>query len=1259
MSSSRIEKYEIAGLIGEGGFGRVFKAQDTQMKRWVAIKVMSVEQNETALQRFRNEAILAGGLNHPNLVTVYELGEFNGRPYIVMEYLEGRDLSHYIGGEEELPLLKKIDVLVQAARGLERAHRQQVVHRDIKPANIMLLNDGSVKVMDFGIARLTHEVSRRNTATGMVVGSLLWMAPEIFNGHDADLQTDIWSFGVMAFEFLCGEHPYQGPSMKVSSSTAQLIYQITQSEPPALIARLPDIPGALSEVVRRCMTRDRAERYHSLRDVVLVLLSQADQAASSGMLDRAMDLVRQALESDNESLQARQLRERLQREMKRRSSRDRIEMLLQQASDDVAARRIEEAIQKLKSALDLDPESVTARSRLEELEVVLGRKRQVDQIAAQAGASLNAGNLEDTGRLLEQAFQIEPNNSQLIQLQQSLVAERLRRDKRQRFQEGLSQAKEKLGQRRPDEALRILSRARDLVTGEPGLDSLLFELDEIRRESERQESVRQSIDKARILQKKSDWAGMAAILEPVALSSGAAWPEVVDLLATAQRELTARRRAEEIQRTLDETKDLFKKGDLVSAINSVERAVILYPEDQRFHSLQQRLTLERRRRDSETAMAKVQNEVKDLVARHKHSEAMRRVDAAAINFPEIDWREPRRRVAMEHARHLQAAGKHQDAVLVLETALTQQEGGADDLLLRLKEEIEAERESARHRNSIIEAASRARTLLDSGELEAALHHVESTLESHPQELVLLDLRTQTRERIRTREFDRRNRDLEARLAQVETSIALHDWDRASTVLQSIEIEFPGHASASELRGKMAAARRNHQMLLRRTDIETAIKLQEWDRAHLELAGFRRDYAGESGVEGLEAQIESGRRAARLRDSLQAVQKAVEAKAWEPALAQLNSMREEFGAEPESMHLDQTVQRARALIQSGDLYGARTEIVNGLAVKRDPVLEDLQAQVEAGIQERLPDARVHMTPSGPIPVAVITGKRQAAVVAASGAGLSRKWMLPVGLVTSVLAITAAYFAFRPAAAEPLTVTAPGRIEAEPGATIQRQLRAAGGTSPYRWTVAGGKLPEGVQLSESTGEIAGTTREGGLYQAQAKVTDQTGASQIVQIEIELRPKSASVATPSQPSPVGIPAKPVVAGKEVSKPPPIVDTAKNNKITETPAPVQQQPVRTETPTVTSEVGVADFARSGRPIWTGSLAAGAALTVDGQNASAGSLRGLPVPGGIAVQVQVISPSGVVVIRQPDAVSGWRSFQVRNDTGDVVSRIQFQWMRR
>jgi hypothetical protein len=269
------------------------------------------------------------------------------------------------------------------------------------------------------------------------------------------------------------------------------------------------------------------------------------------------------------------------------------------------------------------------------------------------------------------------------------------------------------------------------------------------------------------------------------------------------------------------------------------------------------------------------------------------------------------------------------------------------------------------------------------------------------------------------------------------------------------------------------------------------------------------------------------------------------------------------------------------------------------------------------------------------------------------------MLPVGLVTAVLAITAAYFAFRPAAAEPLTVTAPGRIEAEPGATIQRQLRAAGGTSPYRWTVAGGKLPEGVQLSESTGEIAGTTREGGLYQAQAKVTDQTGASQIVQIEIELRPKSASVATPSQPSPVGIPAKPVVAGKEVSKPPPIVDTAKNNKNTETPAPVQQQPARTETPTVTSEVGVADFARSGRPIWTGSLAAGAALTVDGQNASAGSLRGLPVPGGIAVQVQVISPTGVVVIRQPDAVSGWRSFQVRNDTGDVVSRIQFQWMRR
>ncbi len=1277
--SSRIEKYEIAGLIGEGGFGRVFKAQDTQMKRWVAIKVMSVEQNETALQRFRNEAIVAGGLNHPNLVTVYELGEYNGRPYIVMEFLEGRDLSHFIGSEEELPLLKRIDVLVQAARGLERAHRQQVIHRDIKPANVMLLNDGSVKVMDFGIARLTHEVSRRNTATGMVVGSLLWMAPEIFSGQDADAQSDIWSFGVMAFEFLCGQHPFQPSERQAPSSTAQLIFQITQSEAPLLSSRNAEIPVALSEVVRRCMARDRNERYHSLRDVILdlepvlnqqrrhqatVLAAQADAATTTGALDRAMDLVTQALEFDNESQPARQLRERLQREIKRKSSQDRVESLIQQASDDVAARRIDAAIAKLKSALELDPDSIAARSRLAELQVLLDRRKQVEQMASQASAKLVAGNLEDTSKLLEQAFSIEPNNSQLIQLQQSLVAERLRREKRQRFQEGLTQARDRLNQHRPDEALVILSRARDLITGEPGLDSLLFELEELRRESERMEIVRQALAKARILESKGDWDGVAAVLEPVAISSGADWPDVQSLLAIAQREAAAKRRAAEVQKALDEAKNLFKVGDLSGALLSVERSAVLYPEDKRFQALQQRLAEERKRREMDQASTRVQEEIRDLLNRQKYSEAMRRVDAAALEFPEADLREHRRRVAIDHARALQLAAKHDEAVVVLESAIAR--NGSDEILQRLKNEIEADRETSSRRNEILEAASRARRMLDTGELEAALDHVEQSLAAHPTEPVLLDLKARTSERLRTREIDRRNRDLEARLSQVETSIALHDWDRAASLLDTVEREYPGNPSAADLRAKLALSQRRHQLAMRKADIEAAIKLQDWDRAQQRLNEFRLDFAQErTAADELQRLIGSGMRESRLRAGIRALESAIEAKDWKSAEAQMAALRTEFPGEKavrewetrwsQERTIGQSVERARSLIRDGDLTAAKSEIAKGLAVRRDAELEDLLAQIETGIQQAAPDSRMHATPAPPPDFGTGAYGRSGQHTAQRPAASPWKWIAGAGSLAVIAVI--AFLALRPAnKPAPLTASAPGRIETREGAALRQTLIAAGGSSPYRWTIDSGTLPDGVQLDGASGELSGTPSAQGTYRASAKVSDQTGASQVVGVEIVVEkgetkpPPLAKEAEPPK-SPRSDTKKQEVATnrtKPVDPPPPPVKNTQTQP---------QQPV-TE-PERSSDVGVAEFARSGRPVWTGSLAPGAVLRIDGSNASAGRLVGLPVPGRIPVEVRVLSPAGVVVAKQPGADGGWRTFEVRNDSADAVNRIQLQWTRR
>src|SRR5215510_8111176 len=175
----RLGKYEIQALLGRGGFGTVYRAFDPTVGRLVAIKVLVSQAGKDLLTRFRNEAIAAGNLRHENIVTIYEFGEDKGVPFIVMEYLEGEDLQQAMASGKPLTLLEKISIMTQAAAGLDCAHRHGVVHRDVKPANIRLLPDGTVKIMDFGIARLVRDSGvARLTQQGHVLGTFLYMAPE-------------------------------------------------------------------------------------------------------------------------------------------------------------------------------------------------------------------------------------------------------------------------------------------------------------------------------------------------------------------------------------------------------------------------------------------------------------------------------------------------------------------------------------------------------------------------------------------------------------------------------------------------------------------------------------------------------------------------------------------------------------------------------------------------------------------------------------------------------------------------------------------------------------------------------------------------------------------------------------------------------------------------------------------------------------------------------------------------------------------------
>lgn len=255
----KIAKYEIVDIAGSGAMGNVYVAHDPFIDRTVAIKVCTHDDNSesarVARKLFVNEAQAAGALDHPNILKIYDAGEENGQPYIVMEYIaEAQTLRSYCTPENLLPIAQVIQISCQCAQALEYAHSRGVLHRDIKPANLMLTGDGQVKIGDFGIAkRLTTE----DTGTRRMVGSPRYMSPEQINNETMTTQTDIYSLGVSMYELLTGKPPFTARGL------SQLLMMIRNEEPKPVSARRPEIPAPLEAIVKRAMEKSLEWRYAS------------------------------------------------------------------------------------------------------------------------------------------------------------------------------------------------------------------------------------------------------------------------------------------------------------------------------------------------------------------------------------------------------------------------------------------------------------------------------------------------------------------------------------------------------------------------------------------------------------------------------------------------------------------------------------------------------------------------------------------------------------------------------------------------------------------------------------------------------------------------------------------------------------------------------------------------------------------------------------------------------------------------------------
>jgi eukaryotic-like serine/threonine-protein kinase len=256
-----IGRYQLVERVGQGGMGVVYRAFDTLLERVVAVKLISeaIEAGPEQRERFFREARAAGQLSHRNIITIHDLGEHQGQPYLAMEYLDGEDLQRRLGGPDRMSLARKVEIIIQVCEGLDYAHARGVVHRDIKPANIFITEGGTVKILDFGLARL---VSSELTNSNKIVGTVNYMAPELVRGERADHRSDVFSAGVVFYELLGGRKAFEGDSF------AATLFKILQEEPESLTRIEPSLPAALVAIVERALAKPRDERYQHMADML-------------------------------------------------------------------------------------------------------------------------------------------------------------------------------------------------------------------------------------------------------------------------------------------------------------------------------------------------------------------------------------------------------------------------------------------------------------------------------------------------------------------------------------------------------------------------------------------------------------------------------------------------------------------------------------------------------------------------------------------------------------------------------------------------------------------------------------------------------------------------------------------------------------------------------------------------------------------------------------------------------------------------------
>ena len=798
----RIGRFELQGEIGRGGIGKVFRAFDPKVGRIVAIKVLESDSQISNIGRFRNEATAAGNLHHENIVTIHEFGEDQGIQYLVMEYLEGQDLQKVLKTQTPLSILQKVTIMSQVADGLECAHNSGVLHRDVKPANIMLLADGSVKIMDFGIARLVRESATRLTQKGYLIGTVLYMAPEQLLEAEVDVLCDIWSYGVIYYELLSGKNPFETGNLHSE------MYRITHEDPPPLTS--DQCPDALQPVIRRLLSKERELRFQSFEDVkfdtepILIelrkqeaqrLLGQAQDLTAQGDWEGAQPVVRTILELDPQNHPARNLRERIQREILQHAVKPKVEGLVRRGSEEAERRHFAEAIEILESAHRLDGSNEKIQVRLEELRAAKQRNDHAQQCIANSRQELAQNRFSKALEHAAEASRIDPEHPEAAQLLNQIQLEIQELEGEQAIQAGLHKSRGLIAIESFDQAVALLT---ELDASHPGRS------------------------------------------------------EIKDLMARAvtQRDEYGRRRR--FAAGLESAKELLKTGDFVEAFRVLENLSVEFPDEPELSDLQAYVHQELKTKERVQAVEALSLQVASLTQSHGYDEALAAIQNVLQTYPDelilsrllrsvlsgkqVYQKERAHEEGLQRIRGLWQKGEWEEALREVSSLLNQNPN--DPELLTHHRQLIEERKKQERAAALLRNFEGARALLSQGRTSEAVELLRTALGTYPDDPELIDL-------LRRAEEAEKRGFVASQLAAVAEFESRQDWPAA---LESVRIALEKYPDAGELfeaeqriLAATAHAERAHKVAAEELAIENDLQARKWNAAFARIQAAREIY----------------------------------------------------------------------------------------------------------------------------------------------------------------------------------------------------------------------------------------------------------------------------------------------------------------------------------------------------------------------------------------------------------------------------------